>query len=392
MRRAILLTLALTGSNAFAQVLYDVVDLTEGANETFTRARGVNNSPRVTGWSELGGEVEKGLMWKDGQVLFELLALPKDFSTGGFGLNSNDIVAGYSEEVIDMNGEPYADTKAVVWQGGVPLNVDDIVGFDPVLDPRIAFDINDQMSIIGPARIIQDPDDLRGFAVILGELFELGALTRPQAINNNDVIVGYALGDVEVAHAWEDEVATSLDHPSIEGESRAYDINDAGCIVGEAAFADGVLVPAIWEGVPQPLVDAASVGSARSVNAGGDIVGWLGGEDDRAGFVRVGASVRPLLDVIAQDQGWERLVPYSINDLGHIVGDGVRDGKEGHAFMLVPRCAADFNGDDALSILDFVAFQEAFVAGHPGADMNADGVHNILDFVTFQLVFVEGCG
>jgi hypothetical protein len=54
-------------------------------------------------------------------------------------------------------------------------------------------------------------------------------------------------------------------------------------------------------------------------------------------------------------------------------------------------CPADFNGDGALNILDFVAFQAAFVAMDPGADCTGEGIFNVLDFVCFQGAFVEGC-
>ena len=54
-------------------------------------------------------------------------------------------------------------------------------------------------------------------------------------------------------------------------------------------------------------------------------------------------------------------------------------------------CAADFNGDGNLDILDFVALQGAFVDGDPSADINGDGELNILDFVAFQALFQAGC-
>jgi outer membrane protein assembly factor BamB len=54
-------------------------------------------------------------------------------------------------------------------------------------------------------------------------------------------------------------------------------------------------------------------------------------------------------------------------------------------------CAGDFNGDGALNILDFVAFQAAFQAGDAAADANGDGVLNVLDFVAFQSTFKKGC-
>ena len=54
-------------------------------------------------------------------------------------------------------------------------------------------------------------------------------------------------------------------------------------------------------------------------------------------------------------------------------------------------CAADVNGDGALNVLDFVAFQEAFVAGEPAADCDGSGAFDILDFVCYQNLFNAGC-
>jgi hypothetical protein len=58
---------------------------------------------------------------------------------------------------------------------------------------------------------------------------------------------------------------------------------------------------------------------------------------------------------------------------------------------MVPTCTADFNGDGALNILDFVALQGAFQNGDASADINGDGDLNILDFVAFQGLFQAGC-
>jgi len=55
-------------------------------------------------------------------------------------------------------------------------------------------------------------------------------------------------------------------------------------------------------------------------------------------------------------------------------------------------CPADFDGDGELTILDFVAFQGAFVSGDDAADANADGALNVLDFIAFQVWFEAGCG
>jgi len=49
-----------------------------------------------------------------------------------------------------------------------------------------------------------------------------------------------------------------------------------------------------------------------------------------------------------------------------------------------PGCTADFNGDGALNVLDFIAFQGAFAAGDAEADCDGDGELTIADFVCFQ--------
>lgn len=64
-------------------------------------------------------------------------------------------------------------------------------------------------------------------------------------------------------------------------------------------------------------------------------------------------------------------------------GDGVPD--------TCADCRADFNGDGSLDILDFVAFQGAFVGGDDSADCDGNGTLNILDFVCYQGLFAEGC-
>jgi hypothetical protein len=55
-------------------------------------------------------------------------------------------------------------------------------------------------------------------------------------------------------------------------------------------------------------------------------------------------------------------------------------------------CLGDFNGDGTLNVLDFVAFQLAWVAQEPEADCDGSGDFDVLDFVCFQQAFVAGCG
>lgn len=54
-------------------------------------------------------------------------------------------------------------------------------------------------------------------------------------------------------------------------------------------------------------------------------------------------------------------------------------------------CRADFDGDGALTIFDFLAFQNAFDAGDMAADFDEDGTLTIFDFLAFQNEFDSGC-
>jgi len=55
-------------------------------------------------------------------------------------------------------------------------------------------------------------------------------------------------------------------------------------------------------------------------------------------------------------------------------------------------CLADFDADGSLTVLDFIAFQLAFVAGDPRADCDESDTLDVLDFACFQAAFLVGCG
>jgi hypothetical protein len=54
-------------------------------------------------------------------------------------------------------------------------------------------------------------------------------------------------------------------------------------------------------------------------------------------------------------------------------------------------CLADFDGDGALTLFDFLAFQTAFDTGNPRADIDGDGALSLFDFLAFQNLFSAGC-
>lgn len=59
--------------------------------------------------------------------------------------------------------------------------------------------------------------------------------------------------------------------------------------------------------------------------------------------------------------------------------------------VLRVRCAADFNGDDAVDTQDIVAFLNAWAAQDAGADITGDGVIDSRDVIAFLNFWVAGC-
>jgi glycosylphosphatidylinositol phospholipase D len=91
---------------------------------------------------------------------------------------------------------------------------------------------------------------------------------------------------------------------------------------------------------------------------------------------------------------------------GDVNGDGIADlligeptsrgDGPGRAYVVFGRpgrpCPVDFDGDGALTIFDFLLFQDVFQAGDIRADVDGDGALTIFDFLAFQTAFDAGCG
>ncbi len=97
-------------------------------------------------------------------------------------------------------------------------------------------------------------------------------------------------------------------------------------------------------------------------------------------------------DILAPCIDWGTADPIAISDRIH---DGADDPLLASVFVdpIGPcECRADLDGDGALTIFDFLAFQTAFDAGDlVTADFDGDGVLTLFDFLTFQTEFDAGC-
>ena len=158
---------------------------------------------------------------------------------------------------------------------------------------------------------------------------------------------------------------------------------------GEGFGIGGMAGDADGDGYDDVFV-AAWVGDAGALNAG---TGYL-----YSG--RTGALLRTITGTQANFQ-----LGFDAVGVGDVNQDGAPDlmltgpngnlngASSGVAYVVagIPTCAADFDGDGSLSVLDFVAFQTAFQAGDGAADCDGSGELNVLDFVCYQQAFQAGC-
>lgn len=63
----------------------------------------------------------------------------------------------------------------------------------------------------------------------------------------------------------------------------------------------------------------------------------------------------------------------------------------GEAFIRVPICRADFDGDGALTIADYTLFDVAYQNGSPCADFDRSGSLSLNDYSAFQNAYALGC-
>ena len=165
----------------------------------------------------------------------------------------------------------------------------------------------------------------------LTDLGEFGATTA-WGINN----AGQVVGELEADHAfiW-DSIKGMRELGTLGGdESDAFGINDAGQVVGYSAVTSGDWHAFIWEDT-SGMVDLG-LGIAWAVNDAGQVVGnslplpsafyW----DAEKGRV-------PLSDILPPYSQWTELLhARGINNRGQIVGTGITNNGDIHAFLMTP--------------------------------------------------------
>ena len=158
---------------------------------------------------------------------------------------------------------------------------------------------------------------------VIPDTFQL----RPQAISNNDVIVGHIdlAGAPTQAFIWEKGQYTLLPPPKGAIWSYAYGVNDAGIVCGSAGNP-GDLEACIWiDGELQFLQSLPAKGSvAYDVNNNKAVVGQMGQVSlnldlfDALGFFWLDQGTISL----GAPEGWLGSAARTVSLLDHVAGDG----------------------------------------------------------------------
>jgi uncharacterized membrane protein len=362
---------------------YQITDLTELAEPlgvVQSEARGVNAAGQAVGFELLPDFAARAIFWDSDGTPVVLERLPGDNSAISIEIEDDSAIFGMSSLVEVENCGPliciFEDRHAAMWPDGgpVPVNLDDFVtGGDTSFNLEFAQDRNGAGRIVGSGRDIAGPPfDPRGFLLDEdGIVTSLGLLTSPVAINEFTQVVGYG-GGQDHAYLWDQGNLVELhEDPAIGGvTSRAWDINDAGLVVGEIQFeGSDPEEPGAWLGgsafklVPELV---RPQGIATAANNAGQVVGFYINLDDLNdtwhGFIWENGVRTDLLDLVPPEEGWEILYAFDINDRGQIVGGGLRNGQIGRAFIMTPieTCPFDLDGDGSVGITDLLALLGAW--------------------------------
>jgi len=341
--------------------------------------RSFGNPTQAFTWTKSGGLVG----------LPNLASPSRPFSVGN-GVNDSGVVVG-TGSTTSFGSSPLP----LIWQNGVvatlPLPAGQTLGR--------ANDINNLGVAIGSVNggslefgVIYSG----GSATVITQTTANGSILRTAyGINDAGRVVGFGIDPnnaaVNVGYVLDTATNTAFTVGALPGFNGAiaFDVSQAGHVVGSSMLNQGSGLPFIWsdaDGIlPIPLPAGTSQGSARGVNS----AGWAVGTASSAfaiPFLFDGVNTYRLADLLPPGSGWDLSTNTSssalgISEDGIIVGTGVRNGLV-RAYVMVPvvACIGDINRDGIVSGADL-----AILLGTWGpcagcaADLNDDGIVNGAD-------------
>lgn len=377
----VLAGLSLAGAAAHAApASYAVIDLGTLTGAVWSNATAINNYGQVTlgsGASALTAGTAR--LWTPtaaNGVTGSLATLPTLGSLPAsrytpVAINANGTVVGtIQDNAGTLQSFIWTPTAANAITGSTSQVLLGAAGSQPTVT-----DINDNGVIVGDYTLASDPDRRHGFRLTGSSVLDLGDLptstsddndlSSASAINNGNQIVGQSAttsGNTRVATSWNNGATSpSVNMNDLTGGNTAgfaFDVNDAGQIVGQGEDANGrrgFLLPSATTNalsaanpgrvVFQPLGSTDET-MATAINATGEVVGYsFDSGTDESNFVPFlytatgGVQDLNTLVVDALSGGIYVTAALGINDLGQIVGRGIDANGNTRAVLLVDAAA-----------------------------------------------------
>jgi probable HAF family extracellular repeat protein len=339
-----------------------------------------NASGEIAGFSEdgefdplVGFNQSRAVRWKNGEI--------EDL--GSFGGNQNEasainnhgqIVGGSQNTIPDPFscwGATSTQCRAFLWQDGVmrdlgTLGTGNSAGGSYINESGQIAGISYTSSIPNPVTGVPPLDPFlweNGKMIDLGTLG--GAVGFVTGLNNRGQVIGvssvaanpgacFTEGDPNChPFLWSQRKLIDLNTSTIGGSPLAVEgINNAGELVGSAAFANAPFDAYLWRnGVAIDLgrLDVDCFSGANAVNSYGQVAGnsfsckFAFNNNLHHAVLWENGSIIDLNALIPRDSTLELAAAWNINDRGEIDGIGVPPGVDphkafthGHAFLLIP--------------------------------------------------------
>jgi probable HAF family extracellular repeat protein len=247
-----------------------MVDLGTLPGGTYSEAFAINDAGAIVGWSTNDQSTctafdgcWHAVLWENGAIV-DLGGLDPRFQSYAYSISNSGRISGTSA-IADY---PSGNFHAVTWWHA-ELSA---LGMPPSATNAFAFGINAAGLAVGAA-------DINGGSVpIVWSRGSIAQLPTPaqsgeaRKINERGQIVGRGS---DRALLWTDGSLTVLPNPTGSLRSEAYDINNAGVVVGDGFTFSGMVAVRWVNGQPAvlPLPPGWTESNARAINGRGDIAG-----------------------------------------------------------------------------------------------------------------------
>ncbi len=339
----VLATLAIAAA-ACAGPAYNIIDI--GVLNPTDASQGFRVSPNGIATGRSFGNPTRAYTWTQSGGLVGLpnLASPvRNFSAGN-GVNNAGIVVG-TGTTTSYGSSPLP----LIWENGAVAQLPLPAGYTY----GRANDINGSNVAVGSVGSGSGEVGViysGGSASVITTLTETGCYVRTAySVNDSGVVVGFGIDPADAARnvgfvfdTTTNKASEVTPLPGANG-AIAFDISNAGQVVGVSMQGQASGMPFIWTGTDGstaiPLPADTSQGQGRGVNSNGWVVGNAGGVYSVPWLWDGGETYR-LQDLIPAGTGWDLSTNTSasamgISEDGVIVGTGVLNGSV-RAYAMVP--------------------------------------------------------